>query len=107
MIDRDELMKIKGNDESDAMILSYLCQESTKLACFASSQSEKFVMDFIEDLNDISRTFEKLKSEEIRKHGGNESQETLDPQSHERAIAIKELLLDPHISITKGRKKDS
>lgn len=87
------------------MVLRFLCQQSSKLACLAS-QSNKCRTIFVEGLNEISNKISKVKAEEMGMDG--EKKATSDSRSYnESDNAIKELLLDPHISITKSRKKDS
>lgn len=66
-------MKIASNEESDAITFSYLCQESSKFACFAS-QSKKCAKIFIEGLNKMSNKLAKVKLEEKEKQGENETQ---------------------------------
>ncbi|GFY82000.1 hypothetical protein Acr_02g0002400 [Actinidia rufa] len=56
IIDSKELVHDDGKEESEALRLSHMCQESTKLACLAAPSNEAYTI-YIETMNGL---FEKL-----------------------------------------------
>ncbi|KAG5562311.1 hypothetical protein RHGRI_005138 [Rhododendron griersonianum] len=100
IIDSEGLVHDDGKEESEALRLSHMCQESTKLACLAAPSYESYKI-YIEAMNDLSEKLLKISSyvppPVIVCH------EIDDLHSTERTEV---LLLDPNISQTKGRKKD-
>ena len=56
IIDSIELVHDDGKEESEALRLSHMCQESTKLACLAAPSNEAYTI-YIETMNGL---FEKL-----------------------------------------------
>ena len=56
IIDSEELVHDDGKEESEALRLSHMCQESTKLACLVAPSNEAYTI-YIETMNGL---FEKL-----------------------------------------------
>ncbi|KAI8572784.1 hypothetical protein RHMOL_Rhmol01G0227500 [Rhododendron molle] len=101
-IDSQGLVHDDGKDESEALRLSHMCQQGTKLACLAAPSNECYTI-FMEGINAL---FEKI--EKVRNlppiQVCDESRVGNDKSTEPSASQV--LLLDPHISQTKGRKKD-
>ncbi|KAI8562608.1 hypothetical protein RHMOL_Rhmol03G0048000 [Rhododendron molle] len=100
IIDSEGLVHDDGKEESEALRLSHMCQESTKLACLAAPSYESYKI-YIEAMNDLSEKLLKISS--YVPPPINVCHEIDDLHSTERTQV---LLLDPNISQTKGRKKD-
>ncbi|KAG5531199.1 hypothetical protein RHGRI_025975 [Rhododendron griersonianum] len=100
IIDSEGLVHDDGKEESEALRLSHMCQESTKLACLAAPSYESYKI-YIEAMNDLSEKLLKISS--YVPPPINVCHEKDDLHSTERTQV---LLLDPNISQTKGRKKD-
>ncbi|XP_058213949.1 uncharacterized protein LOC131325630 [Rhododendron vialii] len=77
-----------------------MCQEATKLACLAAPSNEAYTI-FIEGMNDL---FEKI--QEVSKVSPIEICAEKDNEKFTEPSPSQILLLDPNISICKGRKKD-
>ncbi|KAH7836252.1 hypothetical protein Vadar_034060 [Vaccinium darrowii] len=54
IIDAEELVHDDGKEESEALRLSHMCQESTELACLAGPSYEAYTI-YIEAKNDLSK----------------------------------------------------
>ncbi|KAG5565027.1 hypothetical protein RHGRI_001041 [Rhododendron griersonianum] len=100
IIDSEGLVHDDGKEESEALRLSNMCQESTKLACLAAPSYESYKI-YIEAMNDLSEKLLKISS--YVPPPVNVCHEIDDLHSTERTEL---LLLDPNISQTKGRKKN-
>ncbi|KAI8524109.1 hypothetical protein RHMOL_Rhmol13G0124100 [Rhododendron molle] len=100
IIDSEGLVHDDGKEESEALRLSHMCQESTKLACLAAPSYESYKI-YIEAMNDLSEKLLKISC--YLPPPINVCHEIDDLHSNERTQV---LLLDPNISQTKGRKKD-
>ncbi|KAG5542530.1 hypothetical protein RHGRI_022167 [Rhododendron griersonianum] len=100
IIDSEGLVHDDGKEESEALRLSHMCQESTKLACLAAPSYESYKI-YIEAMNDLSDKLLKISS--YVPPPINVCHEIDDLHSTEQTQV---LLLDPNISQTKGRKKD-
>ncbi|KAF7145612.1 hypothetical protein RHSIM_Rhsim04G0140500 [Rhododendron simsii] len=100
IIDSEGLVHDDGKEESEALRLSHMCQESTKLAYLAAPSYESYKI-YIEVMNDLSEKLLKISS--YVPPPFNVCHEKDDLHSNERTQV---LLLDPNISQTKGRKKD-
>ncbi|KAF7115063.1 hypothetical protein RHSIM_RhsimUnG0068200 [Rhododendron simsii] len=100
IIDSEGLVHDDGKEESEALRLSHMCQESTKLAYLAGPSYESYKI-YIEVMNDLSEKLLKISS--YVPPPFNVCHEKDDLHSNERTQV---LLLDPNISQTKGRKKD-
>lgn len=104
VIDEEGFVKVGYKEGSDAWILSYLCQQASKLACISSNKINGAKI-FIDDLNEVSKKLAEVNDGEVEKDE-RQTQKILNRQSqNERNDAIKTLFLDPRISLTKGRKK--
>ncbi|KAG5534066.1 hypothetical protein RHGRI_022264 [Rhododendron griersonianum] len=99
IIDSKELVHDDGKEESEALRLGHMCQESTKLACLAAPSNEAYAI-YIEAMNDLSKKLLKVTS---YVPPINVCYEKHDLHSTEPSQV---LLSDPNISQTKGRKKD-
>ncbi|KAF7127807.1 hypothetical protein RHSIM_Rhsim11G0019000 [Rhododendron simsii] len=100
IIDSQGLVHDDGKEESEALRLSHMCQEATKLACLAAPSNEAYTI-FIEGMNDL---FEKI--QEVSKVSPIEISAEKDNEKFIELSPSQILLLDPNISICKGRKKD-
>ncbi|KAG5553646.1 hypothetical protein RHGRI_011516 [Rhododendron griersonianum] len=100
IIDSEGLVHDDGKEESEALRLSHMCQESTKLTCLAAPSYESYKI-YIEAMNDLSEKLLKISS--YVPPPINVCHEKDDLHSTKRTQV---LLLDPNISQTKGRKKD-
>ncbi|GFZ13157.1 hypothetical protein Acr_23g0015420 [Actinidia rufa] len=100
IIDSDELVHDDGKEESEALRLSHMCQESIKLACLAAPSNEAYTI-YIETMNGL---FEKL----IKVTSYVPLMDVcLEKDSVHTTEPSQILILDPNISQTKGRKKDA
>ncbi|CAL8101117.1 unnamed protein product [Prunus armeniaca] len=90
-----------GKEESEALRLSHMCHQATKLACIAASSNEAYTT-FMEAIKELSKKL----SENSTHHATIPSSTTGDPCST-NIDSSQLLLLDPNISQTKGRKKDN
>ncbi|KAG5540931.1 hypothetical protein RHGRI_020978 [Rhododendron griersonianum] len=61
IIDSEGLVHDDGKEESEALRLGHMCQESTKLACLAASSNEAYTI-YIESRNDLSKKLLKVTS---------------------------------------------
>ncbi|KAI8550675.1 hypothetical protein RHMOL_Rhmol06G0126200 [Rhododendron molle] len=100
IIDSQGLVHDDGTEESEALRLSHMCQEATKLACLAAISNEAYKI-FIEGMNDL---FEKI--QEVSKVSPIEICAEKDIEKSTEPSLSWMLLLDLNISICKGRKKD-
>ncbi|KAF7151782.1 hypothetical protein RHSIM_Rhsim02G0114200 [Rhododendron simsii] len=100
IIDSQGLVHDDRKEASEALRLSHMCQEATKLACLAAPSDEAYKI-FIEGLNDL---FEKI--QEVSKVSPIEICAKKDIKKSTEPSLSQMLLLDPNISICKGRKKD-
>ncbi|KAH7842047.1 hypothetical protein Vadar_000783 [Vaccinium darrowii] len=99
IIDSEELVHDDGKEESEALRLSHMCQESTKLACLAAPSNEAYTI-YIEAMNDLSTKLLKISSYVPPIH-------VCDEKNDLNSTEPSQILLsDPNISQTKGRKKD-
>ncbi|XP_058208154.1 protein FAR1-RELATED SEQUENCE 9-like [Rhododendron vialii] len=100
IIDSQGLVHDDGKEESEALRLSHMCQEATKLACLAAPSNEAYTI-FIEGMNDLFEKIQKVsKVSPIEICVGKDNEKSIKPSR------AKILLLDPNISQCKGRKKD-
>ncbi|GFY99602.1 far-red elongated hypocotyls 3 [Actinidia rufa] len=100
IIDSEELVHDDGKEESEALRLSHMCQESTKLACLAAPSNEAYTI-YIETMNVL---FEKL----IKITSYMPPMDVcLEKDNVHTTEPSQILILDPNISQTKGRKKDA
>ncbi|XP_057492460.1 protein FAR1-RELATED SEQUENCE 5-like [Actinidia eriantha] len=100
IIDTEELVHDDGKEESEALRLSHMCQESTKLACLAAPSNEAYTI-YIETMNGL---FEKL----IKVTSYVPSMDVcLEKDNVHTTEPSQILIFDPNISQTKGRKKDA
>ncbi|KAG5541008.1 hypothetical protein RHGRI_021033 [Rhododendron griersonianum] len=100
IIDSQGLVHDDGKEESEALRLSHMCQEATKLACLAAPSNEAYTI-FIKGMNDL---FEKI--QEVSKVSPIEICANKDNEKSIEPSPSQILLLDPNISQCKGRKKD-
>ncbi|KAG5527497.1 hypothetical protein RHGRI_028408 [Rhododendron griersonianum] len=100
IIDSQGLVHDDGKEESEALRLSHMCQEATKLACLAAPSNEAYTI-FIEGMNDL---FEKI--QEVSKVSPIEICAEKDNEKFTEPSPSQILLLDPNNSICKGSKKD-
>ncbi|KAG5553240.1 hypothetical protein RHGRI_011187 [Rhododendron griersonianum] len=100
IIDSQGLVHDDGKEESEALRLSPMCQEATKLACLPAPSNEAYKI-FIEGMNDL---FEKI--QEVSKVSPIEICAEKDIEKSTEPSPSQMLLLDLNISICKGRKKD-
>ncbi|KAG5536597.1 hypothetical protein RHGRI_024128 [Rhododendron griersonianum] len=100
IIDSQGLVHDDGKEESEALRLSHMCQEATKLACLAAPSNEAYTI-FIVRMNAL---FEKI--QEVSKVSPIEICAKKDNEKFIELSLSQILLLDPNISICKGRKKD-
>ncbi|KAF7138407.1 hypothetical protein RHSIM_Rhsim07G0159100 [Rhododendron simsii] len=100
IIGSQRLVHDDSKEESKALRLSHMCQEATKLACLAAPSIEAYTI-FIEGMNDL---FEKI--QEVSKVSPIEIFAEKDNKKFTELSPSLILLLDPNISICKGRKKD-
>ncbi|KAG5528292.1 hypothetical protein RHGRI_029085 [Rhododendron griersonianum] len=100
IIDSQGLVHDDGKEESEALRLSHMCQEATKLACLAAPSNEAYTI-FIKGMNDV---FEKI--QEVSKVSPIEICANKDNEKSIEPSPSQILLLDPNISQCKGRKKD-
>ncbi|XP_057503514.1 protein FAR1-RELATED SEQUENCE 5-like [Actinidia eriantha] len=61
IIDTEELVHDDGKEESEALRLSHMCQESTKLACLAAPSNEAYTI-YIETMNGLLEKLIKVTS---------------------------------------------
>ncbi|KAI8524260.1 hypothetical protein RHMOL_Rhmol13G0136700 [Rhododendron molle] len=99
IIDSKGLVHDDGKEESEALRLGHMCQESTKLACLAAPSNEAYTI-YIEAMNDLPKKLLKVTS---YVPPINVCHEKDDLHSTE---PFQVLLSDPNISQAKGRKKD-
>ncbi|KAF7137375.1 hypothetical protein RHSIM_Rhsim07G0162500 [Rhododendron simsii] len=100
IIDSQGLVHDDGKEESEALRLSHMCQEATKLACLAAPSNEAYTI-FIEGMNDLFEKIQKVsKVSPIEICADKDNEKSIEPSRAEI------LLLDPNISQCKGRKKD-
>ncbi|XP_057505598.1 protein FAR1-RELATED SEQUENCE 5-like [Actinidia eriantha] len=100
IIDTEELVHDDGKEESEALRLSHMCQESTKLACLAAPSNEAYTI-YIETMNGL---FEKL----IKVTSYVPSMDVCLEKDNVHTTEPSQILIsDPNISQTKGRKKDA
>ncbi|KAG5557791.1 hypothetical protein RHGRI_007884 [Rhododendron griersonianum] len=59
IIDSEGLVHDDGKEESEALRLGHMCQESTKLACLAAPSNEAYMI-YIEAMNDLSKKLLKV-----------------------------------------------
>ena len=99
IIDSEGFVRNDNKEEYEALRLSHMCQEATKLACIAAPSNEAYTV-YMEALNELSKKLSKLSM----------SMPPLNVSQEKNDVNVKEpsqmLLLDPNISQTKGRKKD-
>ncbi|KAH7862782.1 hypothetical protein Vadar_009483 [Vaccinium darrowii] len=99
IIDSEELVHDNGKEESEALRLSHMCQESTKLACLAAPSNEAYTI-YIETMNGL---FEKL----IKVTSDVPPMDVCLEKDNVPTTEPSQILLsDPNISQTKGRIKD-
>ncbi|KAI8550595.1 hypothetical protein RHMOL_Rhmol06G0119400 [Rhododendron molle] len=99
IIDSQGLVHDNGKEESEALRLSHICQEATKLACLTAPSNEAYTI-FIEGMNDL---FEKI--QKVSKVSPIEICADKDNEKSIESSQVEILLLDPNISQCKGRKK--
>ncbi|GFY93434.1 hypothetical protein Acr_08g0018300 [Actinidia rufa] len=100
IIDSKELVHDDGKEESEALRLSHMCQESTKLACLAAPSNEAYTI-YIETMNGL---FEKL----IKVTSCAPPMDACLEKDNVHTTDHSQILIsDPNISQTKGRKKDA
>ncbi|XP_021815269.1 protein FAR1-RELATED SEQUENCE 5-like isoform X2 [Prunus avium] len=101
IMDFKSLVTNDGKEESEALRLSHMCHQATKLACIAASSNEAYTT-FMEAINELSKKL----SDNSTQHATIPSSTIGDPCST-NIDSSQLLLLDPNISQTKGRKKDN
>lgn len=118
IMDSEDLVKSVGREDSEAARLSHLCHQATKLACIAATSTEGYTL-FMDALNEISKKLLKLPDQSaINKETSatplDQDDHTMEtsasPYNNDLCINIpstQSLLLDPNISKTKGRKKET
>ncbi|KAH7863937.1 hypothetical protein Vadar_023830 [Vaccinium darrowii] len=99
IIDSEELVHDDGKEESEALRLSHMCQESTKLACLAAPSNEAYTI-YIETMNGLFEKLIKITSFVPPMNVCHEK-DNLDTSEPSQI-----LLSNPNISQTKSRKKD-
>ncbi|XP_058220878.1 protein FAR1-RELATED SEQUENCE 5-like [Rhododendron vialii] len=100
IIDSQGLVHDDGKEECEALRLSHMCQEATKLACLAALSNEAYII-FLESMNDLFEKIQKVsKVSPIEICADKDNEKSIEPSRAEI------LLLDPNISQCKGRKKD-
>ncbi|KAF7128985.1 hypothetical protein RHSIM_Rhsim10G0133400 [Rhododendron simsii] len=99
IIDSEGLVHDDGKEESESLRLSHMCQESTKSACLAAPSNEAYTI-YIEAMNALHEKLQKVVSHvpPIDVCDDRDNLHSIEPSQI--------LLLDPNISLTKGRKKD-
>ena len=55
-MDSEDLVNNDDKEESEALRLSHMCQQVTKLACIAASSNERHMI-YMTTLNDLSKKF--------------------------------------------------
>ncbi|GFZ14305.1 hypothetical protein Acr_24g0004950 [Actinidia rufa] len=100
IIDSEDLEHDDGKEKSEALRLSHMCQESTKLACLAAPSNEAYTI-YIETMNGL---FEKL----IKVTSNVPPIDVCLEKDNVHTTEPSHLLIsDLNISQTKGRKKDT
>ncbi|KAK1586987.1 hypothetical protein Q3G72_008297 [Acer saccharum] len=98
-MDLEDFVKNDRNEILEALRLSHMCHQATKLASIAVASNEAYTI-YMENLKELSKKLLEV----------SEKQQTFVPQKKDdpcTEIHSSSLLLDPNISQTKGRKKDS
>ncbi|KAL5818931.1 hypothetical protein ACOSQ4_022773 [Xanthoceras sorbifolium] len=99
IMDSEYLVKNDGKEKSEALRLSHMCHQATKLACVATSSNEAY-KTYMETLKELSKKLSDVYEDQI-----DVLQKKDDPGT--QIHSSPSLLLDPNISQTKGRKKDN
>ncbi|XP_004292344.1 PREDICTED: protein FAR1-RELATED SEQUENCE 5-like [Fragaria vesca subsp. vesca] len=118
IMDLEDLARSVGNEESEALRLDHMCHQATKLACIAAHSKEGYTL-FMEALNDISKKLSKIPDQPVI---SKEMSAPINQEDHPvmetcvspnrddpctNTLSSQSLLLDPNISKTKGRKKET
>ncbi|XP_024042736.1 protein FAR1-RELATED SEQUENCE 5-like [Citrus clementina] len=85
-------------EELEALRLSHMCHQATKLACAAASLNEAYLI-YMDGINELAKKLLDISNQPA----------TVCQQKDDPCFSISSsqpLLLDPNISQTKGRKKD-
>ena len=97
-IDLRDFLKNDGKEELEALRLSHMCHQATKLACAAASSNEACLI-YMDGINELAKKLLDISNQPA----------TVCQQKDDPCFSISSsqpLLLDPNISQTKGRKKD-
>ena len=97
-IDLRDFLKNDGKEELEALRLSHMCHQATKLGCVAASSNKAYFI-YMDGINELAR-----KLLDISNQPATVCQQKDDPCFS--ISSFQPLLLDPNISQTKGRKKD-
>ncbi|KAK0608305.1 hypothetical protein LWI29_028654 [Acer saccharum] len=100
IMDSEDFVKNDNNEEFEALRLSHMCHQATKLAYTAASSKEKYII-YMEALNELSRKFS-----EVYEHEHPIDRLQMKDDLCDKVHSSQSLLMDPNVSQTKGRKKD-
>ncbi|KAK1581049.1 hypothetical protein Q3G72_002583 [Acer saccharum] len=98
-MDLENFVKNDGNEILEALRLSHMCHQATKLASIAAASNEAYTI-YMENLKELSKKLLEV----------SEEQQTIVSQKKDdpcTEIHSSSLLLDSNISQKKGKKKDS
>ncbi|KDO35990.1 hypothetical protein CISIN_1g047372mg, partial [Citrus sinensis] len=97
-IDLGDFLKNDGKEELEALRLSHMCHQATKLACVAASSNKAYLI-YMDGINELAKKLLDISNQPA----------TVCQQKDDPCFSISSsqpLLLDPNISQTKGQKKD-
>ncbi|XP_050157451.1 protein FAR1-RELATED SEQUENCE 5-like [Malus sylvestris] len=100
IMDFKSLVTNDGKEESEALRLSHMCHQATKLACTAASSNEAYTI-FMEAIDELSKKLSEYSCQDTTIASSTKGDTCTNIDS---SVPV---LLDPYISQTKGRKKDN
>lgn len=105
IMDFGGLLKDDGIEQSEALRLSHMCHETSKLACYASSSLEAYTI-YMEAIKELSKKLEPVMKKALPNEAASKPPINASENPIDQSTSPPSLLLNPNISQTKGRKKD-
>ncbi|XP_062006001.1 protein FAR1-RELATED SEQUENCE 5-like [Rosa rugosa] len=118
IMDSEDLVKSVGKEESEAVRLSHMYHQATKLACIAAPSKEGYTI-LMDALNEVSRKLPKISDQpaiirEMSVPLNQDDHTTMETSASPNRddpctniLSSQSLLLDTNISKTKGKKKET